>query len=78
MAESDEILREVIETKTKVDRLWDEDDPGSITSLHNKLDRLNGRVRGNEVRSKVNQAIISAVGGGGGVAALVTKIMNMW
>ena len=49
---------------------------GRIEDIAQKLDKLNNRVRGNEVRSKVNQSIIGVISGG--IIALYTKILNLW
>ena len=43
---------------------------GDIRCIGQKIDALNGRVRGNEVRSKVNQGILGAIGGGGSLGLL--------
>ena len=49
---------------------------GKLEKIDKKLDQVNGRTRGNEVRSKVNQAIIgiTILGAGGGI----TKILDLW
>lgn len=78
MTKSEEILEKVTATSTLVDRLWDKDDPGSISALHVKLDRLNGQVRGNTVRSKVNQVILYLLIGGSGISAGITKLTGLW
>jgi len=50
---------------------------GDIKEVSRKIDCLNGRVRGNEVRSKVNQGILGTIGGGGMVGCL-GKLFNWW
>ena len=49
---------------------------GKVEAIDQKLDKVNGRTRKNEVRSKVNQAIIAVaiLGGAGGI----TKILELW
>jgi len=51
---------------------------GDIKDIKESIDELNGRVRGNEVRSKVNQAIIAIILGSSGITIGVTKILNVW
>ena len=46
---------------------------GDVKEVSDKLDRMNGRVRGNEVRSKVNQGLF-----GSGVIGVITKILGWW
>ena len=48
---------------------------GEIKDIALKIDTLNGRVRGNEVRSKVNQGILGTLGGGG-ILGLLGKILG--
>ena len=50
---------------------------GDIAEMNSKLDRLNGRVRRNEVRSKVNQGVLGTLGGGG-ILGAIGKLMNLW
>ena len=50
---------------------------GDIAQISDKLDLLNGRVRGNEVRSKVNQGIIGTIGGGG-ILGILGKVLSWW
>ena len=45
--------------------------------MDKKLDLLNGRVRGNEVRSKVNQGLLGSIGGGG-ILGLLGKLWGWW
>jgi len=49
---------------------------GKVEAIGEKLDIVNGRTRANEIRSKVNQAIIgmTILGAGGGI----TKILDLW
>ncbi len=49
---------------------------GAVKRMDEKLDKVNGRTRANEIRSKVNQAIIgiTILGAGGGI----TKILDLW
>ena len=47
---------------------------GSVKDINDKLDTVNGRTRKNEVRSKVNQAIIALIISGGGI----TKLLDIW
>ena len=48
---------------------------GIVGKIDAKLDVLNGRVRGNEVRSKVNQSIIGTLSGGG-ILGLIGKLLG--
>lgn len=48
---------------------------GDIKDICDKLDALNGKTRGNEVRSKVNQAIIALIVSGAGI---ISKIKGLW
>ena len=47
---------------------------GVINNIDKKLDALNGKVRGNEVRSKVNQGILGSLVTG--VVALAGKLLG--
>ena len=51
---------------------------GIVNGISEKLDIVNGRTRKNEVRSKVNQAIIALIVGGSGLTAVGTKIAHLW
>jgi len=51
---------------------------GDVKKINDKLDIVNGRTRGNETRSKVNQAIIAVILGGGGLSAGITKLLDLW
>jgi len=47
---------------------------GVINNIDKKLDALNGKVRGNEVRSKVNQGVLGSLVTG--VMALAGKLLG--
>jgi len=49
---------------------------GDVKEIRADLKKVNGRTRANEIRSKVNQAIIgmTILGAGGGI----TKILDLW
>ena len=67
----DELL---IRTDERVCILMAED----IPEIKEHLQKLNGRVRGNEVRSKVNQAMISGIIAIGGFFAGIAKWVGWW
>jgi len=47
---------------------------GVVKEIDKKLDTLSGRVRGNEVRSKVNQGILGSFGAA--IMGLIGKILG--
>ena len=49
---------------------------GDVKDIIKELKVVNGRTRKNEVRSKINQAVLALLVGGG--AAGVTKLTNLW
>ena len=51
---------------------------GLVSDISKKLDAVNGRTRANEVRSKVNQAIVAVLVGGGSITAGITKLIHLW
>jgi len=51
---------------------------GTVKDISRKLDIVNGRTRKNEVRSKVNQAVLCVLTLGGGAVAGVTKLVDLW
>lgn len=51
---------------------------GDVKDIRGKLDVVNGKTRKNEVRSKVNQAILAVLLGGSGITAGVTKLIDLW
>jgi len=51
---------------------------GDIKQISKKLDLVNGRTRANETRSKINQAILGVIIGGGGATTGITKLLGLW
>ena len=49
---------------------------GDVKELTERIASQNGKVRGNEVRSKVNQAVLTLLITGGGLS--ITKILDVW
>ncbi|KKN76890.1 hypothetical protein LCGC14_0365410 [marine sediment metagenome] len=49
---------------------------GDVKEMKSEMKKMNSKVQGNTIRSKVNQAIIAIVilGAGGGV----TKLLDLW
>ena len=47
---------------------------GDVKEINTKLDKVNGRTRANEIRSKVNQSIL----GSGGLLGGVSKFLGWW
>jgi len=50
---------------------------GDIPEIKERLEKVNGKVRGNEVRSKVNQTVLF-LGVPSIISVLVTKIKGLW
>ena len=74
---SEEMVKELYQAVVGIkDNPGDNGLIGDIRDISKKLDIVNGRTRANEIRSKVNQAIIgiTILGAGGGI----TKIMDLW
>ena len=51
---------------------------GIVHEISEKLDKVNGRTRGNEIRSKINQTLILTIIGGSGITAFITKLTHVW
>ena len=51
---------------------------GDIKEIKSDMKIMNGRTRANETRSKVNQAILAVIVGGGGVTTGITKLLGLW
>ncbi len=49
---------------------------GDVKEIRKDLKSFNGRLHANEVRSKVNQAVIALMLGGAGTG--VTKLLGLW
>ena len=51
---------------------------GDVRDINKKLDIVNGRTRKNEIRSKVNQALLAVILGGASITAGIAKVFHLW
>jgi len=76
MQKEDKILEEL---RTLNLKLYGKDGfEGDIPEIKKHVVQMNGTTRGNEVRSKVNQAIIGVLLSTSLIGAGATKLLGMW
>jgi len=81
MATNDQVIKELTKLSGSVGRLWDADDPGSITSVYNELKSinehlslLNGQVQTNTLFRKIGTWISCAIVIG--LISIAVKLLN--
>lgn len=76
LAERDKLAQETHQALLGIKGTDDNGLVGDVKEMKSEMKKLNGKVQGNTIRSKVNQAIIglTILGAGGGI----TKVLDLW
>lgn len=82
MTDNEILLAELRQANSTLDKLitklyGENGFEGDIPEIKERLEKVNGKVRGNEIRSKVNQTVLF-LGVPSIISVLVTKIKGLW